>query len=116
MRGVGADVRVDLLEGDVMKKKIPAHIIECCDCCERGDQYLTRCDVCGEKYCLTCQGVVCGSYGFTRLCRKCAELDEVTAICRKFAKLLTPIFVNRDEALKSLLATKPKSKRKGATP
>lgn len=91
-----------------MKVTVPEKTVEVCDCCNR-EGFLQTCEVCQIAYCLTCEGLVIGSGGFTRLCRKCSERDEVKALCERYAEQLRPIYRKRSAALKRLgqrLATK----------
>lgn len=94
-----------------MKVTIAETTKHVCDLCSRGG-YLETCRVCGREFCLTCQGMVNGSWGFTTLCRTCAECDDVQKICERYATKLTPIFKNRDAALKRL-GRKKTAKPKG---
>ena len=94
-----------------MKTTIPERTVEVCDRCRR-EGYLQTCEVCGAKFCLTCQGIVGQCWGFTELCRECAHRDDVKELCHFYAKQLTPIFKRRHEALVRLgkrLAKQPKS-------
>lgn len=84
-----------------MKVTIPEREIEVCDRCNK-EGFLDRCHVCGDTYCLTCEGTVAGSGGFTTLCRKCAERDDVKSICDEFARQLSVIYDRRQKKLQSL--------------
>ena len=84
-----------------MKVNKPAQEVHVCDFCRR-DGYVVVCWVCGRDYCLTCDGTVCGSYGFAALCRECACRDDVQAVCDEYANKLKPVFAARDAALKAL--------------
>lgn len=88
-----------------MKTTHPAREVEVCDFCRR-EGFLTECDVCGRQYCLTDEGTVAGSYGFTNVCRDCSRQQRVQEICDKYAVHLRPIFQQRDAALKRLRTMK----------
>ena len=81
-----------------MKITQPKREIEVCDHCHR-EGFLTRCWVCGGQYCLTCDGTVARSWGFTDLCRACAKREDVVEVCRRYADQLTPIYQCRRKAL-----------------
>jgi hypothetical protein len=83
----------------------PAKTIEVCDRCQVGTHCLQTCCVCRKRFCLTCEGSVAGSWGFTRLCRDCARRPDVQEVCAAAAKRLTPIFKDRDATLKKLPTT-----------
>ena len=85
-----------------MKITKPQIEIEVCDLCGREAGYLLECTTCGKQYCLTCEGIVPKSWGYTNLCRKCSGRNDVKAVCQKYAEQLTPIFGNRNAALKRL--------------
>jgi hypothetical protein len=85
------------------KIKIPAKEVEVCDnplCGSTG--FLQTCIVCGDKYCLGCQGHVAASWHGPDLCRPCAHRDDVIALVQRYAKQMTPIFRKRDAALKRM--------------
>lgn len=84
-----------------MEITIPEKTQHVCDSCHR-DGFLETCHVCGQEFCLTCQGTVAASWGFTTLCRVCSGRDDVEKICERFAKKMTPLFKSRDAALKRL--------------
>ena len=84
-----------------MKTTVPAKEIEVCDFCHR-DGYLQNCWVCGRQFCLSDEGTVAGSFGFTKVCRACSLRDDVGLVCDKFAKLIAPILRKRDAALQRL--------------
>lgn len=86
-----------------MKKYIAAQDVEVCDLCHQKG-FLQSCDVCGREFCLTHEGHVGQTWGFTQICCECAEREDVVAVCRKFAEKLTPIFTARDKVLKRLPA------------
>lgn len=86
-----------------MKTTIPEKVIEVCDTCRR-EGFLQRCVVCGGVYCLTCDGIVPGSFGFVEVCRRCAERDDVREICAKYSLRLAPVFRARQKALAKLQA------------
>ena len=79
----------------------PSDMVDVCDFCKR-EGFLVTCDVCEREFCLTCEGTVGQSWGFTRLCRECASREDVQEICRKYADQLTPIYQKRKAALKRL--------------
>ncbi len=85
-----------------MKITRPAQTVEVCDICRVSSRFLQTCDVCGNQFCLSCEGTVAASWGFTRICRDCAKADVVRAVCAKFAKRLTPIYRAREKALRKL--------------
>lgn len=93
-----------------MKITEPAREVDVCDLC-RSHSYLQDCDVCGKQFCLSCEGTVPQSWGFTQICRGCAERDDVKAICERYAEQLTPIYARRRSALKRL---RTKAARKAA--
>jgi hypothetical protein len=82
-------------------KSIPAREARVCDFCGR-EALLNECWVCGREFCLTDEGTVQGSYGFTRICRDCADYRTVESICQRYARKLAPIFAERDRELKRL--------------
>jgi hypothetical protein len=84
-----------------MKIRKPAVDLEVCDFCQC-DGYLQTCAACGRQYCLSDEGHVGKSWGFTELCRQCAGRMDVAEICAKYAAKLTPIFRARNRALKRL--------------
>lgn len=84
-----------------MKTNLPARELEVCDFCHR-EGYLQDCWVCGKQFCLSDEGTVVGSFGFTKVCRVCSSRDDVQLVCGKFAKLIGPILRKRDAALKNL--------------
>ena len=84
-----------------MKCKVPAREIKVCDFC-RLEGFLEACCVCGKEYCLTCHGIVAGSYGFHKLCRECACLTAVQQVCDRYAKKMALLFAARDKALARL--------------
>lgn len=89
-----------------MKINKPAVELEVCDFCHgdsvHGTGFLQTCAACGREYCLSCEGHVGKSWGFTELCRQCADRMDVAEICAKYAAKLTPIFRARNRALKRL--------------
>ena len=84
-----------------MKIERPAETVEACDFCQRGG-FLETCDVCEREFCLTCQGIVGQSWGFTCVCRECAAREDVIEVCKSYAEQLTPIFRRRKQALKRI--------------
>ena len=98
-----------------MRKTIPEKTVEVCDLCGR-DACLRTCQVCGRQLCLVCEGTVAGSWGFLDICRDCSDLDDVRALCAKYADKLTPIFQQRQEALrrlgKTILVTRTEPERR----
>ena len=51
-------------------KHVPASEVHVCDFCGL-EGYLRECWICGREFCLSDQGTVPQSYGFTTLCRDC---------------------------------------------
>ena len=94
-------------------RHVEAREVEVCDFCGRENQYLKVCWVCGRQFCLTDEGMVCGSYGFLSVCRECSHREDVNETCRKFSERLAPIFVERDKAVKKL-SKKRKAKKVSA--
>ncbi len=90
-----------------MKKTIPKKTVNVCDFCQH-EGFLETCHVCGRQFCLSHQGIVGQSWGYTTLCHKCSERDDVQDVCCRYAKQLTPLFAERDDRLKRL----PKRERK----
>ncbi len=86
-----------------MKVKKPAVEVEVCDRCQR-EGYLQTCLVCGERYCLTCQGLVAGCMVETNLCRKCTKREDVRKVTDRYAAKIRPVVKRRDAALKGLPA------------
>ena len=84
-----------------MKTTIPERTVEVCDFCQR-EGYLTKCWICDRQYCLTDNGVIPASYGFTDICRECARRKDVQTICDCYAAQMKPIFDKRRAALKRL--------------
>jgi hypothetical protein len=89
--GVGVKIRIPEYERDV------------CDFCKRAG-CLQECHVCGREFCLSHQGIIPATWGFTTICIECADRDDVQMICQNYAEELTPIYISRDEALKQLPA------------
>ena len=94
-----------------MKTTIPEKMVEVCDFCHR-EAYLQTCDVCSRQFCLTDNGKVTASWGFTKLCRECSTRDDVHKVCEKYAKQLSPIFKRRDVTLRHL----PQNEQNGEPP
>lgn len=84
-----------------MKKQIPEHELNVCDLCERSG-FLSECHVCGREFCLSHQGMVPATWGFTTICTECADRNDVQIICRSYAEQLALIYKARDKALKEL--------------
>ncbi len=84
-----------------MKKRIPECEVDVCDFCERAG-FLEGCHVCGRQFCLSHQGMIPATWGFTTICTECADRDDVRSICENYAEQLTPIYIARDEVLKQL--------------
>ena len=89
-----------------MKVTVPEKTIEACDYCQ-AEGFIKDCDVCNRQFCLSHEGTVMGSWGFTCICRDCARRDEVRQICEKHAENLTAVFRRRNDALKKLGAASP---------
>jgi hypothetical protein len=79
----------------------PDETVDVCDFCQR-PAYLQTCDVCGRQFCLSDEGRVAGSWGFTRLCRECDDRADVRRVCQRYAEQLTPVYRRRNAALKRL--------------
>ena len=86
-----------------MKIKRPAVQVEVCDTCQR-EGYLETCLVCGERYCLTCRGIMCGCMIAADLCRKCAKREDVGKVVERYAARISPIVKLRGGALRRLPA------------
>lgn len=84
-----------------MEKKIHK-TVQICDICERENNYLQKCIVCGKEYCLTCQSVIPGCMIGVDCCKECTERDDVNEIVKKYAIPLFDTKKLRDEELKKL--------------
>lgn len=92
-----------------MKIRIPAKTVEVCYICHH-EGFLENCTVCKRKYCIVHESTVAGSYGFTHVCRNCGQRQDVQDVCQRYAERLTPIFNQRQTALKKLpKSNKPES-------
>lgn len=85
-------------------KQKPAEEVQVCDRCGKEGGYFRQCWVCRGDFCLVCEGIVCGSFGFTEICRACSGRDDVKRVCDRYAAQISPILKKRDAALKRLKA------------
>lgn len=96
------------------KITVPEKEVEVCDRCEN-DGFLQTCIVCGDRYCLGCQGHVGGSWHGPDLCRQCAHRDDVIDLVQQYARQMTPIFQKRDAALKRMRRKVLRERKAAAT-
>lgn len=54
-----------------------------CDRCGRVNNYLTVCIVCGQEYCLICDGATCNALS-QNICRDCIEREDVKTILKNY--------------------------------
>jgi hypothetical protein len=93
-----------------MKITIPLKEIEVCDRCFR-EGYLQSCIVCGGKFCLTCEGIICGCAHKTRVCKPCADEPSVLEVVKKYVPRLVRIIAARDAELAGIGAAVKKARR-----
>jgi non-ribosomal peptide synthetase component E (peptide arylation enzyme) len=75
--------------------------IEVCDICKQ-DVFLLTCDVCGHRFCFSCEGIITGCWVSPRICVDCGQRKDVRAICKTHSDEITPIIERRRMALRSL--------------
>lgn len=78
-----------------MKITIPSKETEVCDRCRR-EGYLQSCIVCGDKFCLTCEGIICGCVHETDVCKKCENEPAVLAVVKKYVPRFMRVVKARD--------------------
>ena len=86
-----------------MKIKVPTKEIEVCDICQRETGTLTKCVRCGVDYCHICEAILWGCIHRPDLCRKCADIDSVVAVIKKYTQPLRTVLRARDAALRRTL-------------
>lgn len=86
-----------------MKQEITKEIM-ICDVCNREQNYLQKCIVCGKEYCLLCNSIIPGCIIQVDCCKKCAERDDVNEIVKKYAEPLAKTKRQRDIKLQALLS------------
>lgn len=84
-----------------MKQAKTIKTVNVCSFCQQ-EGYLQICDICGKSFCISDQGIVPGCWGYTSICRDCANRKDVIKICERYAAELNNIYLNRNAELKRL--------------
>ena len=84
-----------------MKKTIAGRERNFCDICNREQNYLNKCLVCGNEYCIMCHGIISGCvHQVDDICTNCSEIKNVINIVRKYAAPLEEIINKRGNELR----------------
>lgn len=94
------------------KRRVEARTVTVCDVCGRQEGYLQTCIACGREFCLICDTTIVGAGVSPDVCRGCPQMEQVQALCDRYAPKLAKLVKARDAEIAALRPLKSKAVRK----
>lgn len=81
---------------------IPAHEVQACDVCGKGNRISSRCIVCDCECCYACEVLPNAASPYVKACRKCSYRQDVQSVLQKHESIIQAAIAARGDELRAL--------------